>query len=125
MTTTNVATAQRYGGRSCEVSVIDSGLVSELAAAGHHHGEAMAIGRLDDFRVPHGAAGLDDGRDARAGGELDVVGEGEKAVGRDDGAGGVVSRLARLVDGEEHAVHPAHLTRADADRRLLPGQEDG
>ena len=61
----------------------------------------MAIGRLDDFRVPNGAARLDDGGDAGSGGEVDAVAEREEAVRRQHGAGRVVARLPGFAN-----IHP-------------------
>ena len=65
--------------------------MSELAAAGHDHREAVAVGGLDDFRVAHGAAGLDDGGHAGGGRLLDAVGERKEAVRRQHAAGRVVA----------------------------------
>ena len=51
--------------------------------------------------------------------------KGKKPSEREHAAGRVVAGLARLVDREERAVHPAHLAGADADRRLVAREQDG
>ena len=78
-----------------------------------------------DFGVAHRAARLDDRGDPGRGRLLDAVGEGEEPVRGEHAAGRVVALLPRLVDREEGAVHPAHLAGADADRRLVPREQDG
>ena len=47
--------------------------------AGEYHGQAQAVGSVDDLLIAAGAAGLDDGGGAVAGDFFDTVGKGEKA----------------------------------------------
>jgi hypothetical protein len=60
----------------------------EVPHARKHHGEAMFVGRGDDFLVAHRTARLDDGGRARLDRRQQAVGEGEEGVGGDDRASG-------------------------------------
>jgi len=53
------------------------------------------------------------------------VPEGEEGIAREHRALGVVPLLARLVNREKRRIDPAHLARADPDRRLLAHEHDG
>ena len=55
--------------------------VPEVASAGEHHGQAMSLRGLDDFRVAHGPARLNNGRRARGGHGVEAVAKREKRVG--------------------------------------------
>jgi hypothetical protein len=55
-------------------------LVLEVADPRENHGNIVLIGRVDDFGIPHGAAGLDNGSDSIACSGEQTVREREKCV---------------------------------------------
>src|SRR5258706_11293727 len=60
--------------------------VAEMPHAGEHHGDAALVGRGDDFRVAHAAAGLDDRCGTGVNHGIEAVAEGEEGVRRHDRA---------------------------------------
>ena len=56
--------------------------------------------------------------------DLRAVGEREERVGGEHRAAQIVTVLARLLDGDPNGVDPAHLARADADRRHVLRDHD-
>jgi len=54
--------------------------VPEQPPAGEHHGDSVLVRGGDDFFVPLGAAGLDDGFDAGLSCRVYAVAEGEERV---------------------------------------------
>ena len=58
--------------------------MTEVAHAGHDHGDAMLVGGGDDLVVAHGASRLNDGGGAGFHGGEKPVGEGKEGVGGDD-----------------------------------------
>ena len=63
-------------------------LVPEMAHAGHDHGQAGFVRGCYDFRIAHGATGLDHRRGTGFGCGQQTVGEGEEGVRGNDGTFG-------------------------------------
>src|SRR6478672_1733146 len=128
-TTTEAATAQIYGGLSESTEFIARSpftltshlSMSELPLPGDDHGNTVTLGRLNDLRIPHRAAGLNDGGHSSGGRLLHPIGKGKEGVRREHAACRVVSLLLGLVHGQKAAVHPAHLAGSDSDGHLVPG----
>ena len=76
----------------------------------------------DDLGVALEPPGWTIAVDARLERELRAVGEGEERVGGERGAVRSCAVLARLLDGDPHGVHAAHLAGADPDRRAAPSR---
>ena len=100
--------------------------MSELAAAGHHHREAVPVGGFDDFRVADGPAGLDDRGHAGRRGSLDAVRAclkvrlyhtdyreqmGESGLIHRVPAEGLIETLVYDLPGSVRTVPPDHVVR--------------
>src|SRR5829696_1158762 len=97
-------------------------LVKEMAAPGKDHRKSLAVRRLDDLIVAHGAAGLYDGLYAGFGQGLHAVGEREEGVAR--GSGSLCSFVG-FPHGYARGVDPAHLARSYTDRGPVLGEDYG
>src|SRR5688500_3222112 len=97
----------------------------EVAYAGKQHGDAARVGGGDDLVVAHAAAGLDDGRGAGIGERVEAVAKREEGVGGDHRPGQGELRVGSLERRDAHAVDPAHLPGADAERHAAGAEHDG
>ena len=104
----------------------------EVADAGEDHGDAVLVGGRDHLVVAHRTARLDHRLRARLDGRQQTVGKGKEGVRRHDAPFGqrlgeteCLGRVLRLARGDARRIDPAHLTRADADRRAVSDIDDG
>ena len=96
-----------------------------MSHAREDHGQTVLVRRLDYLVIAHRAARLDDGRDAGFGRRVDAVAEREECVRRHDGTGYVEALVSGLDRRDPGAVDAAHLAGADADRHVVPAEDDG
>src|SRR5262249_18283136 len=99
--------------------------VPEVAHAGEDHGNAALVRGRDDLRVAHAAPWLDDRGGAGFGERVQPVAEREKCIRGHDRALERKARIRRLRRGDAHAVDPAHLSCADAERHPVAAEDDG
>jgi hypothetical protein len=97
----------------------------EVPLAGEDHGHAALVRGGDDLGVAHAAARLDRGGRARIRRGEQAVGEGEERIRSDHAAHEGELGLAGLPDGDSRGVDPRHLARADAQRAVGRGVDDG
>ena len=103
----------------------------EMPDAGEHHGDAGRVGGGDHLVVAHRAARLDHGRRARFDRRSSPSAKGKNAS--DATTEPLVAApsarppaaLLGLARGDARGIDPAHLAGADADRRAVPGVDDG
>src|ERR1044071_2413206 len=100
-------------------------LMTEMAHAREHHGDAALVGGGDDLVVADAAPGLDNGRRAGVGDDVGAVAERKEGVGGDRRAAQREAGALRLDGRDARAVHPAHLPRADAERASRAREDDG
>ena len=103
----------------------------EVPYPGKHHGEAGAVGGLDDLAVAHRSARLNDCRRARFGGGKQAVGERKKRIRGDDrslgeafGKAGGSRGLGGFHRRDPRGIDAAHLSRANPHRRAALGVDD-
>src|ERR1051325_1001728 len=99
--------------------------VAEVPHAGEDHGDAALVRGRDDLRVAHAAPGLDDRGGAGLGERVQPVAEREECIRGHDRALERNARIRRLRRGDAHAVDPAHLPGADAERGSVAAEDDG
>ena len=99
--------------------------VSEMARAGKRHSHALLVGGRNHFRVTHRSARLNGRRRPRFCCRDKSVGEREKRVAANHAARQRKTGLARLPDRNPAGVHTAHLARADSQRAVRRGKDNG
>ena len=88
-------------------------LMPEMPGTGKHHGYAVFICGGDDFFVPHGATGLDNGFDAGFRCGVDAIPEWEKGIRCHYRTLQIETRVPGFPAGNPGGVHPAHLAGTD------------
>jgi len=86
------------------------------------HRHPVFVSSLDDLGVAKRLAGLDDGGDAGLGGHVHAVAEGKEGIRTEHSS---LSRHIGFHPGDFYRVHPAHLSRPDADELIFAGVDDG
>ena len=96
----------------------------KVSHAGEDHGDAMFVGRGDDFVVLDRAAGLDDRFGAGVGRFVQAVAERIKSVGRHRRSFEIQAVGCGAHDGDFGRIDAAHLAGADAEDLIRRREHD-
>ena len=97
----------------------------EMARAGEDHRDVARVGGGDDFGVAQRTAGLNRGGRTGLGGGDQAVGKREERVAAYDAAREREARFTGFPHSDAAGIHAAHLARADAERAVAGGVNDG
>jgi len=86
-------------------------LVEEMADAGKHHGDVVAVRDFDSLRILHGSTRLDDGTNPRCRGGLRTVWEWKEGVRRHHRS---ARTFSSLFDSEFDRSYAVHLARTNS-----------
>ena len=94
----------------------------EMTDSRENHGDIAFVSGIDDFRITHGAAGLNYGADSIFGRGHESICEWEKSVGSQ---GAALQGERRLHGAPFYGIHAAGLACADSEHARSIGENDG
>src|SRR5690606_25061777 len=100
-------------------------LVTEVAYASEHHGNATLVSSCDDFFVAYAATRLDHANGASISNHIQTVAEREECVRRNSGALQCEASVFCLDGGNAGGVDAAHLASAYAQCHAVAGEDNG